>query len=235
MEEKLNGIVTGGVNYGENDRVLSIFTAEKGIVGAGIKGVKKAGAKLKFASEPFCFAEFVFSTKCGRRTVIGASLIDSFYPLREDITKYFCGVTVLEYLRKFFKEEISSPQTFVLAVEALKELSYGKKSPKTVLASFLLSALSVSGYGINSTFCAECGKDISGRTFFDHESGGFYCEKCNEKGREIKPETLLAIRKIKDGEDISEKMQTAALRLIDYYIRNKTEESVNSLAELLKL
>ena len=60
MEEKLSGIVLGGVNYGENDKIINVFTLEKGVVSAKIKGVKKAGAKLKFASEPFCFAEFVF-------------------------------------------------------------------------------------------------------------------------------------------------------------------------------
>ena len=61
MEEKLSGIVLGGVNFAENDKILSVFTLEKGVVSAKIKGVKKAGAKLKFASEPFCFAQFIFS------------------------------------------------------------------------------------------------------------------------------------------------------------------------------
>ena len=63
MEEKLSGIVLGGVNFSENDKILNIFTLEKGVISAKIKGVKKAGAKLKFASEPFCFAEFIFSDR----------------------------------------------------------------------------------------------------------------------------------------------------------------------------
>ena len=60
MEEKMSGIVLSAVSVGENDKILNIFTLEKGVVSAKIKGVKKAGAKLKFASEPFCFAEFIF-------------------------------------------------------------------------------------------------------------------------------------------------------------------------------
>ena len=70
MEEKYSGIVLGGVSFGENDKILNVFTLEKGVISAKIKGVKKAGAKLKFASEPFCFAEFVFSVKGDKRTVI---------------------------------------------------------------------------------------------------------------------------------------------------------------------
>ena len=57
MEEKLCGIVLSGVNFGENDKILSIFTPDKGVVSAKIKGVKKAGAKMKFAAEPFCCAQ----------------------------------------------------------------------------------------------------------------------------------------------------------------------------------
>ena len=63
MEEKISGIVLGGISFGENDKILNIFTLEKGVISAKIKGVKKAGAKLKFASEPFCFAEFIFMKK----------------------------------------------------------------------------------------------------------------------------------------------------------------------------
>ena len=50
MEEKVSGIVLGGISYGENDKILKLFTLEKGLISAKIKGVKKAGAKLKFAS-----------------------------------------------------------------------------------------------------------------------------------------------------------------------------------------
>ena len=45
------------VDYGENDKILTLLSAEEGRITAGIKGVKKAGAKLKFAAQPFCFAE----------------------------------------------------------------------------------------------------------------------------------------------------------------------------------
>ena len=40
MEEKMSGIVLGGISFGENDKILNIFTLEKGVVSAKIKGVK---------------------------------------------------------------------------------------------------------------------------------------------------------------------------------------------------
>ena len=236
MEEKLRGIVLGGVNYGENDKILTIYTLEKGIISAGIKGVKKAGAKLKFASEPFCFAEFVFSTTQNRRTVIGASLIDSFYPIREDIVRYYAGATILEYAKKFCKQEMVSEEIFFLLIEYLKKLSYESRDIKSVLVEFLVKALAISGFGLNLLACYKCQEiDALGKVFFDCYSGGFLCEDCFDgHGREIKPLTFLALKKISSGQDDKEN-SISALKLLDYYIENRTEEKLKSLVEILKL
>ncbi len=236
MEEKVKGIVIGSVSFGENDKILTIFTLEKGAVTAKIKGVKKAGAKLKFAAEPFCFAEYVFSYSQGKRTVIGASLIDSFYPLREDMKKYFSAGTVIEFLRKFMKESILAPNTFLLTVEVLRELSYGDSSPLSILAFFLTEGLKQVGYGLNINGCAVCGCNLSGRIFFDYQAGGFYCYDCAMgKGREINADTYFTLNKIAKRELVSDEDAVFALRLIDYYLINKPEENLKSIKELIKL
>ena len=236
MEEKLTGIVLSRVNYGENDYILNVFTLEKGTVSARIKGVKKAGAKLKFASEPFCFAQFIFSVTQNKRTVIGASLIDSFFPLRENLTKYYCGATILEFIKRFAKEEIVSKEVFLIAIDSLKKLAYENLDAKSVTAYFLINALRQAGYGLTITEdCVLCSSDISSKPYFDYRQGAFFCQSCsNEKYREINPSTLKAINQIVSGRCVEEKDSTSVLRLLDYYLANKTEEKLNSLKELLR-
>ena len=187
MEEKMSGIVLGGAAFGENDKILNIFTLEQGVVSAKIKGVKKAGAKLKFASEPFCFAEFIFSKRGTMRTVIGASLIDSFYPVRENIVKFFCAGTVLEFVKKFYQEDMVSPDAFLSMVKALKKIAYGEKNFKSTLVNFLLGALKESGFQLSVNGCFYCGcEEILGRVFFDYRTGSFSCENCFDgTGREV--------------------------------------------------
>ncbi len=236
MDEKLSGIVVGGVNYGDNDRILNIFSLEKGMISAKIKGVKKATAKLKFAAEPFCFAEFVFSRRGAFRTVTGASLLDSFYPLREDIVKYFCGATILEFIKHFQQEGILAPELFLHSVEGLKTLAYGKENPKSALVKYLVKALSLVGYGLNTEGCFHCGSDFTGRAFFDYQEGAFLCEECQtEFCREINFSTYTAIRWAVNGQELEEFLADKALRLIDFYLVNKTEEKLNSLKELIKM
>ena len=237
MEEKLSGIVLGGVSFSENDKILKVFTLEKGVVSAKIKGVKKAGAKLKFASEPFCFAEFVFSSKGNMRTVIGASLIDSFYPVREDIVKYFCAGTVLEFIKKFYQENIISSETFLLTVKTLENIAYGEYNPKSALIFFLVKALNLVGYALDESGRCVCKELIIGKVFFDYRRGAFFCQNCFDGvGREINYSTYGALLKASAGTLIdTEQGVDNALKFLDYYLQNKAEEKLNSLTELIKI
>ncbi len=235
MEEKLSGIVLSGVSIGEYDKILNIFTLEKGVVSAKIKGVKKAGAKLKFASEPFCFAEFMFSKTQSKRTVIGASLIESFYELRADIVKYYAGATILETVKKFSMEGIVNQNLFVLTIDSLKGICFTNKSPALAVIKYLTSALKLLGYGLNLNGCAECGKVINGKTYFDYASGAFYCENCFfGTGKEINNQTFLTLNGIENGENTTENL-VKPLMLLDYYLVHKTEENILSLKEFIKI
>ena len=88
MEIKLSAVTLRAADYGENDKILTLLTAENGKITAGIKGVKKPNAKLKFAAQPFCFAEFVLVKKGDKLTVTNCSELESFYDLRTDINKF---------------------------------------------------------------------------------------------------------------------------------------------------
>ena len=239
MEEKVSGIVLSGVNYGENDKILNIFTLEKGTISAKAKGVKKAGAKLKFCAEPFCFVEYVLSSTSKGNTIIGASLIDSFYPIREDLTKYYSASTVLEFLKRFEKESMVSSELFLLTIDTFKNLAYGKEAPLSLVVKFLLSALKNSGYALSLDGCFECGNVEFNRIFFDYESGAFLCEDCLDKNsqttREINFNTYQALQDAERGKELIDEKSAVALRLIDYYLVNKAQEKLNSLKELIKI
>lgn len=236
MEEKYSGIVLGGVSFGESDKILNIFTLEKGVVSAKIKSVKKAGAKLKFAAEPFCFAEFLFSKTQEKRTVIGASLIDSFYPIRADIKRYYAGATVLEFIKRFYRESTIDEQEFFYCVNALKYIAYAD-NPISTLISFFINSLRTVGYSLSLPECFCCQKEIEGRVFFDYRSGAFLCEECREEGaREISIITLQALKKAQEQtlEDCDIGC-VKALKLIEFYLANRAEEVFSSLSELIKI
>ena len=171
MEFKADALVLRAADWGEYDKIVTLFTAERGKLSAALKGVKRAGAKLKFAAQPFCFAEFVFVEKSGRNTVISASLHDGFYALREDIACYYAAVVLCEACDQLLFEGIESPTLFLAAVRTLEALSScaegaggegrledGKSGSSYVLLQFLLTALKEAGYPVSAGECPHCGE-----------------------------------------------------------------------------
>ena len=98
MIEKIKALVLRAADFKENDKLLLLYCGEYGKITASIRGVKKPGAKLKFAAEPFCFGEFMLSVKDGRYSVTNCTEIESFFSLRGDVVTYCCAGCVVEQL-----------------------------------------------------------------------------------------------------------------------------------------
>jgi DNA repair protein RecO (recombination protein O) len=196
MEIKVNAIVTRAIDYKDNDKILTLYSLEKGKISANIKGVKKPKAKLKFASEPFCFAEFILAEKSGRYTVINATYIDSFYNLRLDLLKYYLSACVADVINNLVEDGVADPQFFTETITAIKNICY-QKNEKNTLALYLYRLAESLGYGVSETNCYDCGALITGRVFFRYTDAVFCCENClGENFSEITNDTYVAYNTI---------------------------------------
>lgn len=77
MEEKLNALCVRVVDYKDNDRLITLCTAEKGKILVKATGVKNPKAKLKFAASPLCFGEYIVVENKGRYTLKGCEAYDN--------------------------------------------------------------------------------------------------------------------------------------------------------------
>ncbi|MDE7452899.1 MAG: DNA repair protein RecO, partial [Clostridia bacterium] len=127
MDLIVNAVTLKAVDYNENDKILTLLTAERGKITAGIKGVKKAGAKLKFAAQPFCFAEFVLARRGEKYTVINASECESFYDLRTDINKFYAASSAVEAANALTYEGDECREIFYSLVNALTKMCSGSE------------------------------------------------------------------------------------------------------------
>ena len=236
MEEKVDALVLRSANYRDDDKILTLFTLQQGKVTAAAKGVKKAGAKLKFAAQPFCFAEYVLAKKGERRTIISATNTDGFYALREDIEKFYAACAVCEVCDALLFEGIVNEQLFLSAVNALKEMCEG--NAVEALIRFTLGALDFSGYMLSLSACAHCGAALRGRVYFDIAGGCFTCSDCAE-GEGTGENTYNLLRKCSDlsccAEKIDREAYVRALKLLKVYFRDKTESDLKTFAELIRL
>lgn len=237
MEFKTDALVLRAVDYGENDKMVTLLTADRGKLGVCFKGVKKAAARLKFAAQPFCFAEYVITERSGRHTVISASLHDGFYSLREDVTAFYAAAAVCEACDRLLYEGMENGALLLAALTALKELSTG--SAAGGLIRFLLTALRLAGYPVQAGECPACGKTPAGRMRFDLESGAFFCDSCS-RGAPASEITYRTVRAALYGGGNALSPQSPdgekrSLRLLSAYFTRHTEAELSAVNELLSL
>ena len=145
----LDGLCIRATDYKDNDKLITLYCAEKGKITATAKGVKSVKAKLKFCASPFCFGKYQLAAKNGRYTVAGCDVYDGFFSLTSDIESYYAGGCVLEVLDKTTAEGDFLGELFTSALRTLNELCYGTDGTdcRIVLGNFLKEAVSALGFG----------------------------------------------------------------------------------------
>lgn len=237
MEITVNALCLRCVDYKDNDKMATLFTLERGKIGVGARGVKRAGAKLNFCVQPFCFAEYTLSEKSGRYTVTGASEIGNFYNLRLNVRAFYAACVISEFLLKFTEDEQPDAELFACSVKAIENLCADGADSSAVLIKFLADAFGLLGYGAEFSVCGVCGcSEIGNRAFFDFGSGSSVCENCAGAGvTEIKPSTLNALRICAEGGICNEQSERGALLFFNRYALLKCGDRLRTLSEYIDM
>ncbi|MBE5742851.1 MAG: DNA repair protein RecO [Clostridiales bacterium] len=238
MNEKVNGVTLRAVNYKESDKILTVFTLEKGKITVNARGVRKANAKMKQIVEPFCFAESMLAEKSGRFTVTEINSFDAFYPIRCDVVKYYVGMTALELTDFLLPDGLESPAHFVILVEFLKKLAYKSINPRNLLVKFFYDCALESGYSVNLSACGRCGEEITDKVFLSVKDGFCVCENCRKQGEgSFSIDTYRYLKKVANGDllEESKELATNGLKFFGYYFSKTTGINLKSLSVLTDL
>jgi len=197
MNEEIitKAIVIKSIKYQENDKILTLFSLELGKISAKIKGILKPTAKLKFAGQLFCFAEFSLIKSGENFTVKTASEIESFFDISSDYLKLSVGTSILEICDKTLNEYEPNATLFLNVIKSLQTICLTKTNPKLVLAKFMLEIFKLSGYELNFEKCQSCGAEFNGKIYLNIETGSFVCSMC--KTEECMPVSLGAFNILK--------------------------------------
>ena len=238
MEIKTEAIVLQSIDYKDNDKLLTLFSPSLGKITAGARGVKKATAKLAFAAQPFCFAEYILAEKGGRYTVTNAYMHESFFSLRYDIVRFYAACAAAEICLAILYENEGYEGLFIGLIECLKSLALAEEDPAEAVAAFSLIALRESGYPIDLGFLEECEGDVGERLWFDFADGKFATfERCAQ-GERASLSTYYTLRKcagLTYNEELLQGGSKRALRLLKAYLLEKTEGRFSNLGELIRL
>lgn len=178
-DRTVHGVVIRYANFSESSRMLTLLTLEEGLVSAAAKGARRMKSALRTASEAFVFGEYTLHSGRGSSPIItGATLIDSFYDLREDLDRLSCATEMGELVLALAPEGDPAPELFSLLVRSLGSLCHDGEEPFKVGMHFQARAMALAGYAPQVKRCCLCEGELGARPGFSPSDGGAVCTAC---------------------------------------------------------
>ena len=198
---KTEAVVLRSFRLGEADRVLHLYTLDRGRVGAVAKGIRRTKSRFGARLEPLSHVELLLHQGSGElQTVTGVELLTSHAPARDDAYRLSVGLVGLEAMLRLFTEQEANPRAFralTRFLDLLDGLTPAGRRARTALdplgLSFQLKLLWLSGYLPHVTSCANCGAD-EGLIGYSPRAGGAVCRACSDETTlALAPEGLAGI------------------------------------------
>ena len=180
---KTEAVVLRSLRFAEADRILHLYTADRGRVGAIAKGVRRTRSRYGGRLEPLGHVEILLHQGSGElQTVTGVELVRSHRAAREDPYRLAVGLIGAEAMLRLFTEQEGNERAFGALTRFLDLLDEAPSGPRSELdalgLSFQLKLLWLSGYLPHVGSCAECGADgpLAG---YSARAGGTVCRSCS--------------------------------------------------------
>lgn len=165
-------------NIGEQDKLITLLTADRGVIKAYAAGAKNIKSKRAAATGLLSYASFTIDKKGENLRITEATPISLFFGAGSDIvilslSQYFCELSLV------IEPPPEESQDFLrLILNSLHFLTHKKMSPALIKAITELRILSTSGYMPNLVACEDCGKFEDDIMYFNLENGSIYCKEC---------------------------------------------------------
>jgi DNA repair protein RecO (recombination protein O) len=176
---KLEGIVLRSIRYGEADRVLHLYTPERGRVSAIAKGVRRTRSRFGGRLEPFFRVRLLLHEgRSDLLTITGAETISAYPRLREDARGLEGAARACEAVARVFDDGDPHAGVYHLLANELTLLdAEPARATRANALAFRLKLLLAAGFAPHLAGCAGCGEreDLVG---FSGAAGGVVCAAC---------------------------------------------------------
>ena len=139
------GIVLGRINYGEADRIVSLFSKNHGRVSLIAKGVRRLKSRKRGHIEIFSKVNFQAISGKGLDIMTEADIIDDYKDVRISLKKVSLAYYLMEVVGKITHEGEGNLGVYELLVESLERLKTTKLLKKLRL-EYLRDLMVLLGY-----------------------------------------------------------------------------------------
>jgi DNA repair protein RecO (recombination protein O) len=222
---------------GEADRIVTMLSRRHGKVRAVAKGVRRTSSKFGSRLEPFMVADVQLYQGRSLDIVQQAESLGSY---GADIVAHydrFTSASAMVETADRLSDAEATPEQYLLLVGGLRALSRGEHAPRSILDSYLLRVMALSGWAPSLGDCARCGAP-GPHTTFVAQLGGLVCSACAPAGSpRVSARAVSLLQSLMAGEwdavDAAPQPDTAAASgLIAAYAQWHLERGIRSLAHV---
>ena len=195
-------VVLGTVDFGDADRLVTLFTKGHGRLTAFAAGARKS--KRRFAGA-LTAGTWLKASLVSRRgdtfRLDDVSVVQSFHHLQDELSLIARSLYCLELCRELTRDAQPHEPLFD-ALTAYLSLLDQKQAGPTSLLKFELEALEQAGLQPRFDACVFCGKAPGPRPRFDAQGGGAVCEACAGRAPgagHVPPAVLQALAGLQQG------------------------------------
>lgn len=178
MKMDARGLVVSEKSVGENDRLVTVLTRERGVLRAFVRGTRRVGGGKLSATRLFTYSRFTIFEGRDSYIIDDAQPIEVFFDLRKDIgrlslAQYFC-----ELAASLAPQDSEAEDFLRLLLNALYFLCKASRTNSVVKAIVEMRMMSLAGYMPDLIYCAECNCYEADTMFFLPRSGKIICGEC---------------------------------------------------------
>jgi len=239
---KTEAIVLGHHDFGEADKIVTLYTKEFGKLRAVARGVRRIKSRFGSSMELFSHNHLMLYMR-GKKDlylITGSNIVRAYKELRENLDLFITGSCVAELVDKLIEPEEPNRPLFSLILETFRQIP--KQDRDVIIAIFVTKILANAGYKLNLENCVFCRRPVvlSEQNKLSILHGGILCSKCQSRDLRVMDISGLAINYLKKFEilnlanvdkiDMDDSVKKELKRIVDFYlsyhlpIKLKTEE-----------
>ncbi|MBR5554752.1 DNA repair protein RecO [bacterium] len=185
----MNNFVTDAINLkaynlSESDKIILMYSRDKGLIKGVAKGVKKPKSKLGARMDLLVANKLMLYKGKNLDTICQAEALNTFNKTRSNMDKIFYSLYVSEVVGNFgVEDDPCSNEIFELLYQTLDNIALSKDKIEIMInvLKFQLKMMVVSGFGIEFDTCLKCGCNIADeQMYFSNQKGGVICSNCCE-------------------------------------------------------
>lgn len=235
---RADGIVLKHNDYGEADRMLTVYTRQKGKVRALARGVRKVRSRMGGHLEPFTLVSLLLATGRHWYVVSQAEAKDTYTSLSEDLEIVGYASYVVEILDRFTFEEEENSALFRLLATTLDRLNKGD-DPLLAVRYYEVRLLDLLGFRPELNRCIVSKEEIQPEDqYFSAALGGVVSPNHGRDRSGVVPISMRALKYLRHFQRSSYKEATKAKInpethqelevLMQYYITYLLERGLNT-------